>query len=149
MERKLRTCAVCRISYKFCNKCREDAGKPLWFFTFCSSNCHDIYDITSKFENNQFDANIAKSELDKLDLSKLNNFGESYKKSIDKIMNSVSATTNTNDIVDIVVLDENTEVKNDAEIIAEEKFESTEGIVEEEKVLKKPRSRKAKNDVEE
>lgn len=130
MERKLRICAVCRSRYEFCPRCKEDNNKPLWYFTFCGENCRDIYDITSKFENNQIDASKAKIRLDKLDLSKLNNFGESYKSSISKIMRFVS-----------------TETKNNIEILKE--IETTEEDIKEEKSIKKPRSRKAKNNVEE
>lgn len=130
MESKLRVCAVCRSRYEFCPRCKEDNNKPLWYFTFCGENCRDIYDITSKFENNQINASKAKIRLDKLDLSKLNNFGESYKSSISKIMRFVS-----------------TETKNNIEILKE--IETIEEDIKEEKSIKKPRSRKAKNNVEE
>ena len=138
MERKLRTCAVCLNHYKFCNKCREDADKPLWYFTFCSINCHDIYDITSKFEDGRIDAKKAKAQLDKLDLSKLDNFGESYKKSINKIINSASVhvEVETDKIADVTGTTDDTVIENNTDIV-------------EEKELKKPRNKKAKNDVEE
>lgn len=85
-ERKERTCCVCRDKYKFCNLCGEDRDKPLWYFTFCSENCHDIYKITSEFENGNISDLDAKEQLKKIDLSKKENFGESYQKSIKKIM---------------------------------------------------------------
>lgn len=85
MERKLRRCCVCKAEYQFCPKCPEDANKEIWHFTFCSQNCHDIYDVTSKFENNQISGEDANSALDKLDLSKMDSFGLSYKNTIAKI----------------------------------------------------------------
>lgn len=89
-ERKERTCCVCRDKYKFCNLCGEDRDKPLWYFTFCSENCHDIYKITSEFENGNISDLDAKEQLKKMDLSKKENFGESYQKSIKKIMKAKS-----------------------------------------------------------
>lgn len=84
-KKKMRKCAVCRTEYTYCNRCQEDKDKPTWYFTFCSSNCKDIYDATSKFENGQLTEDEAKKILDKLDLSKVDNFGQSYKSSITKI----------------------------------------------------------------
>lgn len=85
MKNKDRICAVCHLNYHYCPRCNEDKDKPLWYFTFCSSNCKDIYSVASDFENNQIDVNKAKEKLDKLDLTKLDNFGESYKKTINRI----------------------------------------------------------------
>ena len=85
MDRKTRICSCCGKSYQYCPRCADDKDKELWYFAFCSENCKNIYDVTSKYENNQVDATTAKKELDKLDLSGLKNFGESYKESIEKI----------------------------------------------------------------
>ena len=133
MDKNLRTCVCCGEKYSFCPRCPQDVDKPLYYFSFCSDNCHDIYETTSRFENGQITANEAKNKLDKLNLSNLNNYGESYKLSIDKIFTSV--------------IEQNNEI--------EEKKESTESENEiqdsddiEEKSIKKPRSRKAKIDVE-
>lgn len=145
MKGKLRICATCHSEYDFCPRCNRDKEKPLWYFTFCSSNCHDIYDITSKFEEGQINAKKAKAQLDKLNLSKLDNFGESYKYSINKIMSSVSAPVEVKaeEIINVTV------TTDDTEIVSEEKIEATEEVVEEEKVFRKSRNKRAKNDVEE
>lgn len=132
MERKLRTCAVCGTQYKFCNHCREDKNKPLWYFTFHSENCKDIYNITSDFENGEIDAKEAKEKLNKLNLSNLDNFGESYKKSINKINETSTSTT--------------------AATKTEKKIETQQTIqkdVKEEKVFAKPKNKIGKIDVEE
>ncbi len=94
MNTKLRTCSTCGKKYEFCPHCPSDANKPLWLFAWCSENCKDIYDITSKFEDGRLTAIEAKKELDKLDLSNSENFGQSYKLTIEKIdveLNSTSA----------------------------------------------------------
>ena len=140
-------CATCRSNYDFCPKCNRDKDKPLWYFTFCSQNCHDIYEITSSFENGKIDADEAKSKLDNLNLSKLDNFGESYKKSIDKIMSSVSIKEDTF-IEDIVVTEEKTEINIDEQVDEKENNDITEEVVEE-KVFRKSKNKRAKLDVEE
>ena len=139
-------CATCRCSYNFCPKCNKDKDKPLWYFTFCSQNCHDIYDTTSKFEDGRIDASEAKSQLDNLNLSKLDNFGESYKKSINKIMSSVSVKENV--ITEDVVAEERIEIDLDEQVVEKENNDTTEGVVEE-KVFRKSKNKRAKLDVEE
>lgn len=78
-------CSVCHSSYSYCPSCREDQKKPTWMFTFCSENCHDIYEATYAYASKKITAKEAKEKLDKLDISKYDNFGESYKKVISEI----------------------------------------------------------------
>ena len=111
------------------------------------SCCHDIYEITSSFENGKIDADEAKLKLNNLNLSKLDNFGESYKKSIDKIMSSVSIKEDTF-IEDIVVTGEKTEINIDEQVDEKENNDITEEVVEE-KVFRKSKNKRAKLDVEE
>lgn len=140
-------CATCRSNYDFCPKCNKDKDKPLWYFTFCSQNCHDIYETTSSFENGKINADEAKSKLDNLNLSKLDNFGESYKKSIDKIMSSVSIKEDTF-TEDVVVTKEKTEINIDEQVVEKENDDITEEVVEE-KVFRKSKNKRAKINVEE
>lgn len=85
-KRGLRTCCVCRREHLFCPQCRpEDRNKPTWYFAYCSENCKDIYTVTSDYEDKKISAEEAKKRLDKLDLSQIANFGESYQKAIMKI----------------------------------------------------------------
>ena len=117
MERKSRTCSVCRRSYKFCPSCREDSDKPLWYFAYCSENCKKIYEVTSNFEDGLIDEKTAKEQLRKLDLSRLDNIGTSYVASINKIMSS--AVKNDAVVCDdcIVNTDENENVVDNKENI--------------------------------
>nr|DAZ03670.1 MAG TPA: DNA gyrase subunit A [Caudoviricetes sp.] len=85
MDAKLRTCSVCRKTYKYCLKCREYEYLPTWMFAFCSENCKDIYNITSDYEDKRVTADEAKKQLDKLDLSRISNFGTSYQNTINDI----------------------------------------------------------------
>ena len=134
-------CATCRSEYDFCPKCNKDKDKPLWYFTFCSQNCHDIYEITSSFENGNINADEAKLKLNNLNLSKLDNFGESYKKSINKIMSSVSVKEN-------VITEERIEIDLDEQVVEKENNDVTEDVVEE-KVFRKSKNKRTKFDVEE
>jgi hypothetical protein len=83
---KLRRCCVDFNEYTYCPHCKEDNPNETWRFCFCSEKCRDIYNITSSFEDGRLTANEAKAQLDKLNLSNIENFGESYKNSIAKIM---------------------------------------------------------------
>ena len=79
-KRGVRTCCVCHKEYSFCLCNPEDRNKPTWYFAYCSENCKDIYTVTSDYEDKKISADYAKKQLDKLDLSQIANFGESYQK---------------------------------------------------------------------
>lgn len=86
-NKDLRTCMLCRKKYSFCPVCNpEDKSKPTWYFCWCSDNCHEIDRIASAYEDGRINDIEAKEKLSKLDLSKKDNFGESYKNSIASIM---------------------------------------------------------------
>lgn len=82
----LRMCCVCHKEYPFCLCNPEDRLKPTWYFAYCSENCKDIYNVTSAFEDGRMTDIEAKEKLEKLDLSRKEYFGESYKNSIASIM---------------------------------------------------------------
>lgn len=126
MERKERICSVCGKKYKFCPHCQEDSHKPMWFYSFCSYECHDIYNIASQFENGTIDIESANNKLNKLDISKVDD-RTSYKKTIAKIMNTEKV------VAEEKVITEKPAVK------------TVENNVEEEKSIKKPRTKKAKD----
>ena len=137
MKNKLRKCSCCLNQYEYCPKCQKDSNKEPWHFTFCSKNCKDIYTVTSQFENGQIDTQTAKEQLEKLDLSKKDTFGTSYKNSIEKIMNSNSAIPKVF----------TTEI--DKESINEVSDETEDNIIKEEKSIKKSKNKRTKFDVEE
>lgn len=138
MNNKMRTCSVCRSSYSYCPHCGEDKLKPTWYFSFCGENCKDIYNVTAKYENGQIDANGAKVKLDKLDLSKLDKFGASYKSSIEKI----NSSTIVAEVVEAII------ETNDEEIVETVEEPIAVETVEEEKVIKKSKRAKKNVDIE-
>lgn len=91
MDAKLRTCSVCRKTYKYCPKCREYESLPTWMFAFCSENCKNIYATTSDYEDRHITADEAKKQLDKFDLSMIDNFGTSYQNTINDINKKVTS----------------------------------------------------------
>ena len=113
-KRGLRTCCVCRKEHLFCPQCRpEDRNKPTWYFAYCSENCKDIYAATSDYENGNISADDAKKQLDKLDLSQIANFGESYQKAIMKINENITPVEKVEDVIkedESVISDENTDI---------------------------------------
>lgn len=94
MAKENRTCAVCGKLYSFCTRCDEDRNKPLWYFTFCSENCKDIYDTTSKYDDKRITLKQAHEKLNKLNLSRFKYFGDSYK----KIINEIESDFNSNEV---------------------------------------------------
>lgn len=113
-KKGLRTCCVCHQEHMYCPVCNpEDRNKPTWYFAYCSENCKDIYTATSDYENGNISADEAKTQLDKLDLSHIANFGESYQKVIMKINENVTPVKNTDDVVEgnkSVISDESTDI---------------------------------------
>lgn len=86
-KRDIRTCVLCKQNYSYCPVCNpEDRLKPTWYFCYCSDNCHDIDSIASAYEDGRITDIEAKAKLEKLDLSRKEYFGESYKNSIASIM---------------------------------------------------------------
>lgn len=138
MERKIRRCVVCGSEYKFCPRCNEDADKPLWYFTFCAEQCKNIYNITSGYEDGKITANVAKTKLDELDLSKLDKFGTSYKASIEKINSTAAKEVIVEETVETII-----ETKDGENVENIEETAITEAV--EEKVIKK--SKRAKRNV--
>lgn len=113
-KRGLRTCCVCRGEHLFCPQCRpEDRNKPTWYFAYCSKNCKDIYTVTSDYEDKKISADDAKKQLDKLDLSRIADFGESYQKAIMKINEETKPVEKTDDVIkedESVISDESTDI---------------------------------------
>lgn len=86
-KKNMRICCVCHREYNFCPVCNsEDANKPSWHFAYCSENCKEIYEATAGFEDGRVTNEEAMERLEKLDLSHQHHFGESYQKTIAKIM---------------------------------------------------------------
>lgn len=113
MKRQSRTCACCRREYKYCPKCStKDREKPLWYFSFCSENCKKIFDIASDFELNHISAKDAEEMVNKLDLSRFEYFGTSYKNSILKIKEDASKIVEESNKEEIQTVKEIPTVKN-------------------------------------
>ena len=86
-KRDIRTCVLCKQNYSYCPVCNpEDRLKPTWYFCYCSDNCHDIDSIASAYEDGRITDTEAEEKLEKLDLSRKEYFGESYKNSIASII---------------------------------------------------------------
>lgn len=83
MNSKLRRCAVCNVSYEYCNRCNED--KPMWMFTWCSDNCRNIYRTLDAYDSGEMAAIDAKKLIDTYDLSRREYFGESYKRILEQL----------------------------------------------------------------
>lgn len=91
MERKInRECVVCGRKYSYCRSCRDDANKPEWMASFCSSTCRDVYEAAAGFYAKQKTADEAKAILDKCDLSNKANFTPATQRLIKEIYESAT-----------------------------------------------------------
>lgn len=122
MDNKTRVCCVCHSEYKFCPRCSAaDKNKPTWYFSFCSENCKNIYNVTSRFENGILSGEDAAKELTGINLSNIDKFGDSYKKSIDKIKTftkkvevpAVDDKADVTEVVDETIVENPTRKKNE------------------------------------
>jgi chemotaxis protein CheY-P-specific phosphatase CheC len=137
---KLRTCSVDGVSYKYCPRCKGYNPIETWRFAFCSENCKDIYNATSSFEDGRITANEAKVQLDKLDLSKSEMFGESYKNSIAKIYSeTIEVSTPVIEEESIEIVEEVNTASTDE---VSDEVEQSEENIEEEKPRNYRRSKK-------
>lgn len=113
-KKGLRICCVCHREHIYCPVCNsEDRNKPTWYFAYCSENCKDIYDVTSDYENGNISADDAKAQLDKLDLSQIASFGESYQKAIMKINENATPVEKVVETIkedESVISDESTDI---------------------------------------
>ena len=117
-KKGLRTCCVCHQEHMYCPVCNpEDRNKPTWYFAYCSENCKDIYAVTSNYEDKKITADEAKAQLDKLDLSHIANFGESYQKAIMKINENITLPKN-----DDVIKENETASLNKNEDVSTDKY---------------------------
>ena len=81
-----RVCIICGKEYRYCSACGEDAGKPTWYFIFDGQNCHDIYEVCTKYRDGEIDAKVAYEKISKLDISNIKNFAESTRIQIEEIL---------------------------------------------------------------
>lgn len=151
-DKNYRHCCVCGKAYKYCNSCRGFNPLETWRITFCSENCKEIYNALSAYSDKRMIAQEAFDKLGKLDLSKRDNFGESYKKVIADITSKVREETKVevpDTIEEAVPVTEDT-VESTEEIIKEQATETAEPVEEVELTPKKNyrKSKKRTSDVE-
>ncbi len=141
VDTTLRHCCVCKQEYKFCPKCPEYQHLEPWHFSFCSENCRNIYNVTSKYENGQISDIDAKQQIQRTDLSRVEDFGYSYKNSIAKIMSVVDAKKK----VEITKEPADTVYEKDEKKSVENSFADD---VSDDGIIKKSRKKRISKDVE-
>lgn len=135
MAKLNRKCIICGTRYSYCPHCSEDANKPTWMAIFCGENCKDIYTTLDDFRDGRISKEDAQTVLNGLDLSPI----EKLPKNFQGIFNEIIVKK------DIEAMDETVEDTADAVDITEFDKNNEEVIQNEVKEIKKPRTRKAKN----
>lgn len=135
MAKLNRKCIICGTRYSYCPHCSEDTNKPTWMAIFCGENCKDIYTTLDDFRDGRMSKEDAQVVLNGLDLSPI----EKLPKNFQEIFNEIMVEE------DIKTMDEAVEDTADAVDIAELNNNNEESIKDEIKEIKKPRTRRAKN----
>lgn len=135
MAKLNRKCIICGTRYSYCPHCSEDANKPTWMAIFCGENCKDIYTTLDDFRDGRISREDAQTVLNGLDLSPI----EKLPKNFQEIFNEIIVKK------DIEAMDETVEDTADAVDITKFDKNNEEVIQNEVKEIKKPRTRKAKN----
>lgn len=135
MAKLNRKCIICGTRYSYCPHCSEDTNKPTWMAIFCGENCKDIYTTLDDFRDGRISREDAQTVLNGLDLSPI----EKLPKNFQEIFNEIIVKK------DIEAMDETVEDTADAVDITEFDKNNEEVIQNEGKEIKKPRTRKAKN----
>jgi len=110
-KNKKRKCIVCGNEYDYCHSCPKDADKPVWYYIFCSEECHKLGDILTKQTNGEIDLLTAKKEIISSNLQNIKTFDSDVQNHIDKIMavkepRKTVATKKTVEAVEPVTVEE-------------------------------------------
>lgn len=78
MKKTNRTCIVCGERYYYCPSCQDDM-RPTWHVLFHEENCKNIFNILENHFLEKISTESAYEQLNKCDLSKIDNFREDIK----------------------------------------------------------------------
>lgn len=140
MAKLNRKCIICGIRYSYCPHCSEDANKPTWMAIFCGENCKDVYTTLDDFRDGRISKEDAQTVLNGLDLSPIEKLPKNFQEIFNEIMVEEDIKT-----MDETAMNEVAEDTTNAVDITELNNNNKEVIQEEAKEIKKPRTRRAKN----
>ena len=133
-----RKCVICpdKHHYKYCNNCSGYNPIETWRFVFCSQNCREIYRILSDYSSKQITIEEAKEALRKCDLSDLEFYQKSIKKSIQDILGleEVTETTEDENIEEKEIIKTEENIESAVANITEEPVVAAEEIVKDDSV---------------
>lgn len=79
-------CPICGKKYHVCDVCQKTQEFTPWRKITDTINCYKIFMILNEYTNGHTDQKTTRHKLDHCDLSDLENFQPSIKKTIEKIM---------------------------------------------------------------
>ena len=85
-EKSNATCSICGKRYHKCLSCKDKMRVEPWKMYTCSSAHYQVYQVLRGYNTGMYTKEEAKSKLQNIDLSDLNNFQESKQKIIKEIM---------------------------------------------------------------
>lgn len=93
MSTGARICYLCGNSYHYCPNCDKDKEKPKWLFTFCSDNCHSIFETLTHQTVGHLSNDEAKETLDHLNIER-EKYDGTIQAHLDRIYDSYSKSHN-------------------------------------------------------
>lgn len=85
-EKSNATCPICGKRYYKCLSCKSKMSAQPWKEYTCTSSHYQVYQVLRGYNFGMYAKEEAKSRLQNIDLSDLNNFQESKQKIIKEIM---------------------------------------------------------------
>lgn len=85
-KKHMRICSLCHETYEYCPVCGEDKDKEPWHIMWDSLNCKDIDAILSNWGAKIIDSATAYALLKGKDVSRLENWNESFKAAYEQVM---------------------------------------------------------------
>lgn len=94
--RTKKKCTICGNSYSYCPNCDHKVDGP-WLFLFDSKNCSDIWEVFNAYRTGSKSADEALADLNKLDLSREDQFDQVWKNILAKIRSEATPQKPKND----------------------------------------------------
>lgn len=98
MAKANRECHTCSTKYYYCPTCPDDNRNPRIYVMWCGERCAKIFNLLSDETFNNITTAECKEELLKLNITEKDNFKDSIKKHIQRVMESEQKDS----VVDIV-----------------------------------------------
>lgn len=86
MGKYTKHCAICDVTYEYCNRCGAHSHLPMWMTMFHDENCKNIFEITSAYYAGSRSEDVVREQLLACDLSNKEHFTQKTQEVIEKLI---------------------------------------------------------------